>query len=503
MRERDPDRVFEGEEIDLRGQKIDPDIFRRVGENIVLKVRSRGVPSPQVVLGGDTRNDTMALMEALSRGILNRSGSIILIGGDIAKPIAYFAGELYEADAVAYVTASHVRASYNGLKVCFTEKPPYTEPVLPLAAREVVNKREDVVREYQQYLLGRFDPELGKGKSLVVDPLFATGRLIAPDVLRKARFDLETLHCYIDRKFILLHDNAPDPTLRENLEELCEVVKAWRGIGVAFDGDMDRSVFVDENGEIVPSDEIAMIMAKHILKKVRKKAKIVYHCQCSNGVPEVIEEARGAPVSQETGWRSIKEKMKEVGAAFGAEVSGHFFYGRDLYYVPNGDDGLFTALMLCSVLKESKQTLAEARRELPAYFTSPELRVTYNEDRNIQVVEALKKRFSEDKSFVLSTIGQDLKAEKHDSQQWHSWVVFRVSQTEPQKLSFRFEGRTLEHLAEIKRTLFDSIPDEDQPLRKMLEESYASAVGDPTAYYRRALETSGHLPPGAPSGSPG
>ena len=102
MRKTDPDKVFQDKEIDLRGERIDPDLFRRIGENIVLRTRSDAVPSPQVVLGGDTRENTPELMNALSRGIFNRGGSIILIGGLIAKPMAYFAAELYGADAVAY-----------------------------------------------------------------------------------------------------------------------------------------------------------------------------------------------------------------------------------------------------------------------------------------------------------------------------------------------------------------------------------------------------------------
>jgi len=493
MKKRDPEKVFQDKEIDLRGERIDPDLFRRVGENIILRVRSNVVPSPQVVLGGDTREDTPELMNALSRGIMNRGGSIILIGGQIAKPIAYFSAELYRADALAYVTASHVRAGCNGVKVWFPERPTAHQPALSLAAREVVNKHQEIIREYQQYLLSTFGPDLGQGTSLVVDSLFGSARLVAPQVLKKSMFDLESLHAFVDSKFTHLQNNAPDPTLPRNLDELRQVAEVWEGIGAAFDGDMDRVVFVDENGEVVPADEIAMILGRYILKNLRKKSKIVYHCQSSNGLPEVIQEARGKPVIQETGWRSIKEKMEEVSAAFGSEISGHFFYGKGLYYVNNGDDGLFTTLMLCKVLKESQQSLVEARKELPAYFTSPELRVSYDRRRSLRILEALRKRFEKDDSFSLSIIGRDLRAEKRDGKEWCSWLVFRTSLTEPGKLSFRFEARTLPHLAEIKRTLFESIPQDDQPLRQMLEESYKTSVGDPTAYYRRALQTKGSL----------
>ncbi|NQT84341.1 hypothetical protein HQ563_15055 [bacterium] len=486
-----PEKVFKKREVDLRAEWIEPDVFRRIGENVVLRARSNRVPSPQVVVGGDTRDDTLVLMESLSRGIINRGGSIILIGGDIAKPLAYFAAKLYRADAIAYVTASHSRASFNGAKLCFTERSSRQQPVLSLAAREVINKREDVLNEYQEYLAATFESNLGKGQSLVMDSLFGTSSIIGPQVLKNLKFDLECLHAYVDRRFSYLQDNAPDPTLPGNIGELRNAVKAWGGVGVAFDGDMDRAVFVDESSEVVPADEIAMIVGSRILEEARKKAKVVYHCQCSNGVPQVVEEANGTPVIQETGWRSIKEKMKQVGAVFGSEISGHFFYGDDLYYVRNGDDALYTTLMLFRVLKSRRQTLAEARKELPAYFTSPELRVTYDESRSARVVEALRKRFQNDSVYKLSVIGRDLRAEKHDGKEWCSWVVFRTSSTEPDKLSFRFEGRTLRHLAEIKRTLLESIPDEHEPLRKMMEESYRVSVGDPAAYYRRALEAPG------------
>ncbi len=494
MKGREPDRVFQDKEVDLRGERIDLDTLRRIGENVVVRARSSGIPSPQVVLAGDTRDDTLALLEAISRGILHRGGSIILIGGDAPKPLGYFSAELLAADAIAYVTASHAPARYNGVKVYFTEKSASHRRALSLAGREVVNWREDCIREYHQYLIKTFGPNLGRRKPLVVDPLFGAARVIAPEILKGFGFDVECLHDYVDRKFTLLQDNSPDPTLPNNLDELKEVVKSWGGMGVAFDGDMDRAVFVDENSEVVHSDEIAMILGSYILKKLRKKAKVVYHCQCSNSVPEVIEEARGQAIIQETGWRSVKEKMKEVRAAFGAEISGHFFYGDGLYLVNNGDDGLFTTLMLSKVLRESRQTLAEARDGLPAYFTSPELRVTYDQDRNSHIVQSLRARFEKDHGYAVRAVGRDLRAEKHDGKEWRSWVVFRASRTEPQKLSFRFEGRSLEHLAEVKRDLLESIPASDERLSTMLDESYKTIVGDPTAYYRRALEAAGKIP---------
>ena len=416
-----------------------------------------------------------------------------MIGGDIAKPLAYFSAELYIADAVAYVTASHVGAGSNGVKVCFFERPAHQRRALSLAAREVVNKRDDTISEYERYLTTTFGPDIGKGKTLVVDSLHGASWIVAPQVLKKSRFDLESLHTHVDRKFSNLQDNAPDPNLPNNLGELREAVRAWQGIGAAFDGDMDRVVFVDENSEIVPADEIAMIIGSYLLEKPRKKAKVVYHCQCSNGVPEVVREVRGKPVIQETGWLSIKEKMKEVRAAFGAEISGHFFYGDNLYYVRNGDDPLFTTLTLFTTLKKRGQSLAEARKELPAYFTSPELRVVYDERRNGRILETLRKRFQQDRAYTLSVIGHDLRAEKHDGKDWTSWLVFRASRTEPHKLSFRFEGRTLAHMAEIRRALLESIPDEDEPLKKLLDETYKTSVGDPVAYYRRALEAAGKL----------
>lgn len=494
MRVTDPEKVFQGNEIDLRGERIAPDLFRRIGENIILRIRSSGVPSPQVVLGGDTRVDTPELMSALSRGIIGRGGSVILVGIQVPKPVAYFAAESYGADAVAYVTASHVRAICNGVKVWFTNRPPSRSYALPLAACEAVNKNEEIVREYQLFLLRTFGADLGHGRPLVIDPLFGAARLVAPEVLKKCMFDVEALHNFADGRFTQLDNHAPDPTLPKNMEELRRVVKVWGGIGAAYDGDMDRVAFVDENGDAVAADEIAMIISDHLLRKRCKKARMVYHCQSTNGLPEVIEAARGKPVIQETGWRRIKEKMEDVGAAFGSEISGHFFYGRGLYPVPNGDDGLFTTLLLSKILRESNQTLVEARRALPAYFTSPELRVTYDQGQNAQVIEAMRKRFENDKRFSLSVIGRDFRAEKHEEKQWCSWLVFRTSVTEPQKLSFRFEGRTLPHLADIKHAFLESIPDSEQRLRDMLEESYKTSVGDPTAYYRRALEVSGSLP---------
>lgn len=477
-----PENVSRKDELDMRGENVDSDDFYIIGKNIVKKLRQRRIETPQVVTGGDTRPDTSKLIEALEKGIVEEGGAVISLGCDIPKPLAYVAGERFQTNGVAYVIASHANVTHNGIKINLLGQ----VPRVPLTSGVIVDMRDEVSEFYKNYLNTTF-AGVGKGKRAVVDSLYGTSCGLAQRIFEDLGFAVAGLHSYIDRKFRRLEDNAPDPHELKNLEELMVLTKKWGDLGVALDGDVDRVSIVGEDGEKITEDEVTMVIAEHLISKAGGSPRVVYELKSSNAVPEVIRRAGGEPVMQKTGWQNIKKKMAEVGAIFAGEISGHNFYSRQFYYVPNGDDGLYTALMISQILSESKRPLSEFRKRFPVYFTSPELRVEYQEDRNSEVVNGLKKAFDQSE-YKLVVIDSDVRIEKHKREDWKSWAVIRTSNTEPKKLTICFEGRTLDDLNEMRETFLDKIPPQDKALRDIVQNAYDSAVGDPNTFYRRALE---------------
>jgi phosphomannomutase / phosphoglucomutase len=479
----DSEDVFRKDELDMRGKDVNPADFYLIGRNIVTKLKEKGVDVPQIVTGGDARPDTPELLEMLEKGIKNEGGAIISVGYDMPKPIAYVAGEQFQSNSVAYVTASHINVTHNGIKINFLRQ----TPNIQLSPGVLVDKRDEVVNFYKGYLKSIF-AGVGIGKRAVVDSLYGTSCGMAQSIFEDLGFKVAGLHSYIDRNCKGLLDNAPDPHEPGNLEELMTLTKVWGDLGIALDGDVDRVSIVGEDGEKITEDEITMIIAEHLIKEAGGTPSVVYEIKSSNAVPEVIQRAGGNAEIQKTGWQNIKKKMAETGAIFGGEISGHNFYSKQFYYVPYGDDGLFTALMVSQILSNSKKTLSEFRTQFPVYFTSPELRVEYQENRNPDVVKELKRAF-EIENYSLLVFDSDVRIERYEEKEWKSWAVVRTSKTEPKKLTICFEGKTLDDLNEMMQLFLAKIPKQDSKLRDIIQNAYDKAVGNPKIYYRRALNS--------------
>jgi phosphomannomutase/phosphoglucomutase len=476
-----PEDVKRKDELDMRGKDVNPNDFYIIGRNIVNKLKDQGINIPQIVTGGDARPDTPELLEMLENGIKEEGGATISLGYDIPKPIIYVAGERFQSNCVAYVTASHVNVTHNGIKINFLRQ----TPIIQLCPGVLVERRDEVINFYKDYLNTNF-AGVGKGKRVVVDSLYGTSSGIAQSIFEDLGFKVAGLHSQIDKSYKRLLDNAPDPHELRNLEELMTLTKVWGDFGIALDGDADRVSIVGDDGEKITEDEITMIIAEHLISKAGGNPSVVYEIKSSNAVSEVIRRAGGNAVLQKTGWQNIKKKMVEKKAIFAGEISGHNFYSKQFYYVPYGDDGIFTALIVSQILSNSKKTLSEFRTQFPVFFTSPELRVEYRDDRNPGVVEELKRVFETDK-FNLIVIDSDIRIERYKEKEWKSWAVVRTSETEPNKLTICFEGRTFDDLNEMIKLFLNKIPIQDSKLRDIVQNAYDKAVGNPKIYYRRAL----------------
>jgi len=346
-------------------------------------------------------------------------------------------------DAAVMVTASHNPAQYNGMKFCLKGAVPIgegngMEEIRDMAVRgefaEVskkgtVEENQALKDDYIDYVAGFFKPGVGK-KKVVID--FANGMGIADkDVYARFKDDIEAVPLFdeLDGNF---PNHEANPLKTETLGALqAEVLENGADLGIAYDGDADRVGFVDEKGEVVPMDYMIALLAKEVLKKY-PGGKILMDLRSSNAVKEVIEEAGGSVERSRVGHSLIKKQMREAGAVFAGELSGHYFFEEN----SKAEMATLAAMMLLNLMNETGKKMSELTAELKRYFHSGEI--------NSEVA---------DKDAVMAKLKELYKDGKLDERDgiridfpdW--WFNVRASNTEP-KLRLNLEAKTKEMMEE-------------------------------------------------------
>ncbi len=236
-------------------------------------------------------------------------------------------------------------------------------------------------------------------------------------------------------------NHHPDPSVPENLSDLQRVVvDEGLDLGIAFDGDGDRIGVVDGEGEIVWADQLLLLLARDILHD-RPGATIIGDVKSSDVLFRGIRQAGGRAVMSPSGYVLVREAMLREEAPLAGEMSGHIFY-RDWH---SADDGLFNAMRTLRALARSGKSLADFRRELPASFSTPEVRLGCPDERKEEVLRAIERDVRANDQRLDKTDGLRVS----DSGGW--WLL-RASGTEP-KLTARCEADSEEALQRISGSL--------------------------------------------------
>lgn len=431
-----------------------------------------------VVIAGDGRVTTPGLKGKFLEGLYQHSVNAIDLGHNLPTPLAYVGMELYGADAVAVITASHSSWEWNGIKINILQGGGNRKDYSP----SIHAYGTDVKKFYQALLQQGFAG--GKRLTVAIDPLWGAYSDYAAEVLRSCGHTVicnEFLHNGIRGFPDDLEGYSSDPHKEKNLEHLMETVKrnSHLDFGAAFDGDGDRVKFIDDKGEIVSEDEVTAIIANYLISQERralnhnlnpKKPKVVAEIKSSKLVKDIVEDSGGELVREQTGRVYIKETMaKEPAIVFAGELSGHYFYRRELggkpfYFVDTGEDGLFTLLLMGEILKEKGKKLSELRAALPKYETSGEIRYTYRKGDDVnqvkpeieKIIRELSESYAQDHDNFISIVrGEDVRVESIRGD--YRSVVFRSSKNDPQKFTLVFEGKTAGSLREIEDDFLQKI----------------------------------------------
>jgi phosphomannomutase / phosphoglucomutase len=421
---------------DLRGvypDSVSPELFRDIGGAIGTILS----PRPLIVIAGDFRTSTPELKQALGAG-LQQTGAIVIDAGQGPTPVAYFAARHVNADAVLIVTASHNPATYNGLKLMLNSTP--TTPHELKRIRDVCEVRDfrhgrgsgrniQIHSQYADAMAERWKhlKDTLSLPRLILDAGNGAWSEMAPQIFLRLGFDIRCISCVPDGNF---PDRSPDCASSANLAQLRAVVQEQTpSIGIAWDGDGDRVAFIDEEGEYVTPDEVAILLARAICNSKeadRPDPKVVIDIKHSQVVASAVQECGGRPLLEKTGHAFMRSRMVAEDAALGLDACGHYFF-RELH---GGDDGLFAALFLLDILRQERVSLAELRRRLPRIYSSPEMRIPNRVLSWDRASNALRTHVAEADVSVLD----GLRFATNDG-----IVLIRESGTEP-ILSLRMEG---------------------------------------------------------------
>jgi len=407
----------------IYGEDLTDEIANKIGRAYVTLMKTN-----EVVVGEDCRNSSPAITKALVDG-MNSAGADVYNIDMVPGPLVSFYLAVNKKTAGVYVTASHNPPEYNGFKLMnglLALSPEEIQRIGKLADGKnflVGNGRSykrDVIGDYISYMRGKFK---AKGLRVVIDSSNGTCGTVAPSIFKD-------IGCYVTELFSepngSFPNHYPDPTRAENLTEVKRrVTEDGADLGIAFDGDGDRVVFIDETGKDIKGDQALMLFARQILEK--QKGKIIYTVNCSRAVAEDIQAHGGTPLVNVVGHSFIKKRLFDENALLAGEMSGHFFF-RDDYF--GFDDAVYSALRMVQLLTDTGKKLSELVAGLPKYFTSPEERIACPDDKKFKIVESLKKDFSSYKQITIDGVRVEFE---------HGWALARASNTEP-ILSIRFEA---------------------------------------------------------------
>jgi phosphomannomutase len=424
-----PPDIFKAYDVrGLYGSEMDETTAHAIGRafaRVLARLRGKQPGELRVGLGRDMRLTAPSMAAELRDGLIFE-GVTVLDAGMVATELLYHLVGSRELDGGAMVTASHNPKAYTGVKLV-------REGALALSGDAGIGdvRREveaglghapgggsleevDVWDEYREHALSFIDPAKVKPMVVVVDGGNGmSGPMVGP-ILRKLGLDLDEMYFEPNGEF---PDHEPNPLLPENRQLVIERVRsAGADLGIAWDGDADRCFFIDGTGEFCDGDFICALLARAALAK-NPGATILYDPRSSRAVPDLVAAEGGRADLSRVGHAFFKTRMREEGAVFGGEVSGHYYF-RDFW---NADSGTIPALLVLELLSVDGRSLAELMAEFRSrYFISGEINSEVADP--VAKIAEIAARYSDGEQATLDGISVDYP-------DWHFNV--RPSNTEP------------------------------------------------------------------------
>ena len=432
------------------GKSLTEEVVRDIGRVLGTMGLEKHVPS--ICVGRDGRLSGPSLSTALMEGIVS-TGMPVKDIGMVPTPVLYFATKhLMNGSGVA-VTGSHNPPEYNGLKMMLDGLTLFGDDIQNIAKRVQEQdwrvaqtpariEQVDVLEAYLDTIIG--DIKLARPMRVAVDAGNGVAGLTSVRLLKALGCEVVELFTDVDGTFPNHH---PDPSKLANLSDLKGYLATGDAeVGLAFDGDGDRLGVVTKTGNVIFPDRQMMLFAADILEK-HPGALIVYDVKCTRRLIPWVKSHGGVPVISCTGHSLVKAKLRETGALFAGEMSGHLFFNDGRW--PGFDDGVYAGARLLEILSRTANP-TQVLDSLPTAFNTPELQIPVAEGMNKVIVEKLKAALHFDDATDVITI-DGVRAEWNDG-----FALVRASNTTP-VLVLRFEGDTPEALTRIQNQFMAAV----------------------------------------------
>jgi len=423
----------------LANQELTPEFASKLAAAYGTVVKGK------VAVGGDTRTSTGMIKHAVISGLLS-SGCEVVDLGILPTPAVQFAVRNYY-DGGVIITASHNPPEYNGIKfvdsdgigtsddveeeiedIFFEEKPHRAS--WDNIGEVLENSR--IIEEYIQGVISCVDKDAIKNAKLkvVVDCGSGAACFTTPYVLRELGCEVLTLNCQPDGFF---PGREPEPTI-DNLGELIKVVKATGAdVGIAHDGDADRTICIDERGEFVFGDKTFALVEKYMLIE-NGGGLIVTTVATSTAIYDIAREYDGEVITTAVGDLLVARELKDRNGLFGGEENGGLIFPDFVY----GRDAALSTAKIIEIIAKEKKPLSKLIAELPSY---------YSEKMKIKCPDELKKetmqKIAEETTDYEVDTTDGVKIFTEDG-----WVIIRPSGTEPIFRCFA-EAKTREKAKEM------------------------------------------------------
>lgn len=410
----------------------------------------------KILVGRDVRTSSPAMFESLSRGITDAGADVYDIGL-ATTPMVYFGTAHHGFNASVQITASHNPREYNGLKISRENALPVgydtgladLEKMVKSGAVKVAENKGriipfDIKEEYLNFLR-KYLPELD-GLKISMDCSNGMAILLIKDLLgNKPMY----LYDELDGTF---PNHEANPLVMENVRDLMEHVKEHQSdIGVIFDGDADRVMFVDEKANFISPDLIIAVLAHYFLNG--QKGNVLQDIRTSKAVGEYIEKMGSVMHMWRVGRAYAALKLREIDGIYGGEYAGHYYF-RDFFYSDSGIMACLIALDVFAKMKKKGISVSEVIRNISSYVSSGE--INFKLERKQEAMDALRDYFTSQESVVAS---YDFDGYRCDFSDW--WFNVRPSNTEPY-LRFIAEAtdpRKLESVIEKAQQIIHSFQD--------------------------------------------
>ena len=431
------DKLFK--EYDLRGiigDDLTPDVAYTFGLGFGSYVQNKGYD--KVLVGHDNRLSSNYLEKNLIQGLLETGVDVIKLGL-ITTPMLNCARKILNLDASIMITASHNPKEYNGFKISFDNigcaygsKIREVRDFIKLGNfRSGQGKlyKYDIKDEYLNAIKNSIS--INKKLKVVIDCGNGTASIIVRDIMNLFDIEVEYLYCDSDGTFPNHH---PDPNVEEYMTDLKRKVKTMDyDLGIGIDGDGDRVVVIDNNGNYVTTDYYLILMSKYL-----KPDKLLFDVKTSRILKEEIATCGIQPVIYKTGASLMNAKMQEDNFIFGGEYSGHIYY-RDKWF--GFDDGIYSGLRFMEMLANTNKSVSDLLNPLKKY-PSHYFNYSLEDEKKELIVDGIKK-YAEEKGYSIVDI-DGVRCEFDDG-----FALVRASNTTP-CLTLRFEADSESRLKEIQ-----------------------------------------------------